>query len=238
MAAWYVGGWGVHRHGWERLMPRVLRHWPGWRLVATLAAVVLAAAGCTRATGGAAQLDTTGLLSGCPGQVLTTREHADLGSLISPVNPGNLPRDTDPEVTGSQSVEMLADDYDSGDQGQARDALTSNHFVDAYQWTWSGGVDTDDGRFTEVVAIYRFADPVGACRFADWEADYLSMTPTSGSPIPGARGSAKSDEGVLRTFAAATRSRYVIEVDSFTPKRVGDRSDPVALLLTGAYQSL
>lgn len=231
------GGRGGHEHGGQRLMPGVVRRRPVSVLVATLAAA-LVAAGCTRVTGGAGRLDTTGLLQGCPGQALTTRAHADLGSVISPVNPGNLPRDTDPDVTGSQSVEMLADDYGSDDQGRARDALTSNHIVDAYQWTWTGGVDTDDGRFTEVVAIYRFADPVGACRFADWEAGYLGMTPTSGSSIPGARGSAESDGGVLVTRAIATRSRYVIEIGSFTPKRVGDRSDEVALLLTGAFQGL
>jgi hypothetical protein len=208
-----------------------------WRIAAVAAVTALALAGCTRTVAGAARLDSSGLLPGCPGQGVATRPHEPLSTAIGEDNPRGVPVNTDTELTGVQTLDVVVKAYDSTDQSKARQELTSDGYQDGYQRTWSQGNYSDNTRHTEIVSVYRFKDAKSACAFASWEADWAKLSTGFQVPsVPGVAGGTDVSDNVHTGFAVATKSRYVLESRAISAQR--DVADWVKSLMSDAYRAL
>jgi hypothetical protein len=124
---------------------------------------------------------------------------------------------TDLDSSRPQSLEDIVKVYDADDQAAVRRELTSAGFVEDHDQVWSAGLYTDDTRRVELIQLYRFRTPQGACRYAKAAAARAILKPTS-SAIPGTYGTSYDGPVLNSASLQATKGPYYLVASALATK--------------------
>lgn len=106
--------------------------------------------------------------------------------------------------------------YPPADRATARQVLLDAGFRTGFQRTWAAGTAGAGNRKVEVLTVYRFDAPAGACRFAALEAATFRLEAIPVAGVPGAVGVANSADRLRTANVLGTKGGYVVEAAALT----------------------